>query len=278
MANTSLDSVRLYFQRIKDFPRVTREELVDLIKRIHKGDQKARERMIEGNLRLVISIAKKYHRQDIPFSDLIEEGNIGLMRAVEKFDVKKGYYFSTYASFWINQFIRRFIDSQSRTIRIPEHMLEKLRKWVAEWERFKHELGRNPTQKEMAKRLRVPLYQIQGLLENLELSRGTGSLDAPFSDEDSSATLKDTLSDEGRDAPERVIAVLKLNNHISQALKSLSPKEAAAIRLRFGLGGDGNRTLEESGRIMKLSRERVRQLEGTGLLKLKRIALRLELI
>lgn len=273
----TLDPVKLYFSNIKKIPPITKREIAILIPRIKKGDKNAKKRMIEGNLRLVIPIARKYYKSGISFSDLIEEGNLGLMRAIEKFDIKRGYYFSTYATFWINQHISRYVSSQLKTIRIPEHIIARLRKWLKEYERLKQKLGRTPTPKEIARRLKLSPEDILRLLENLELSKSTASLDMKI-DEDEAVSLSDVISDGGKDDPTTLFKYLRITKQMDAVLNRLSPKEKKTIILRFGLNGGIPHTLEETGKKVKLTRERIRQIEVTAFRKIKQTVMKLQFL
>lgn len=272
-----LDPVKLYFSTIRKIPRITRREIEILSPKIAKGDKNAKKRMIEGNLRLVIPIARKYYKPGISFSDLIEEGNLGLIRSIEKFDIKKGYYFSTYATFWITQYISRYVSTQLKTIRIPEHIMARLRKWLAEFERLKNKLGRKPTPKEIAKRLKLSPDDILRLLENLEVSKKVASLDMKI-DEDQSISLADIISDGGKTDPTIFIKYLKITKQVGVVLDKLSPNEKKVIIMRFGLEEKIPHTLEEAGETMNLSRERVRQIEARAFSKIKQAVLKLRFL
>ena len=196
----SLDAVSLYFRAIKDFPELSREAFNTLWHRANKGDKAAKKELVERNLRLVIPIAKKYYRPGLDFLDIIEEGNLGLMHAIDKFDPKKGFRFSTYGAYWIEQSIRRAIDEQSKTIRIPPHAWEALRRWLREWDSLHGQLVRDPTLTEMASRLHLSARQVKGILDAAEAARGIGSLEAPL-DDDENLTVKDVISDDELYAP-----------------------------------------------------------------------------
>lgn len=271
-----MDPVRLYFSSVKHLPVLRQGEMREMFRRLHRGDRTAKKKLIEGNLRLVISIAKKYYRPDIPFSDLIEEGNLGLIRAVEKYDYRKGYYFSTYASFWIHQYIKRFIDAQSRTIRIPEHMLERMRKWSREYERLRARLGRPPRPEELAKKLDLPMEDVKRVLDSLPLARSGASLDAPVGPDEDADLLSERIAGPRRGEPDAVLQKLKTASQLNRALRTLPDKEWKVVRLRFGLAGEKAHTLEAAGRKLGISRERVRQLEERAFGRLRRILLRAE--
>ncbi|MCK4532807.1 sigma-70 family RNA polymerase sigma factor [bacterium] len=273
----NLDSVRLYFNKVRKIPLIGKDEFKGLCERVEAGDKKAKQRMIEGNLRLVITLAKKFNGQGLSFLDLVEEGNLGLIRAVEKFEYKKGFKFSTYAIWWINQAMKRAIENQTKTIRIPIHTLETIKKWVKTWEKLQRKLGRNPSSKEMSKKLCIPVARIKRIVEATEVSRTIGSLDVPLDDE-MGLFLSDVISDKTKiSSPDKVISSLKLNQQMEEAIQKLKEKQKQVINLRFGLDGEGSRTLQEIGKKMGLSRERVRQIEKVALERLRIIARRLNL-
>jgi RNA polymerase sigma factor (sigma-70 family) len=272
----SLDAVSLYFRAIKDFPELSREAFNTLWHRANKGDRNAKKELVERNLRLVIPIAKKYFRPGLDFLDIIEEGNLGLMHAIDKFDPKKGFRFSTYGAYWIEQSIRRAIDEQSKTIRIPPHAWEALRRWLREWDRLHGQLGRDPTLSEMAARLHLSARQVKGILDAAEAARGIGSLEAPL-DDDENLTVKDVISDDELYAPDRLISLFKLHDELDVALSQLPLRERQILEMRFGLNGE-NQTLEEVGKKLRVSRERIRQLEKRGLERLRRLAQRMGIV
>ena len=272
----SLDAVSLYFRAIKDFPELSREAFNTLWHRANKGDKAAKKELVERNLRLVIPIAKKYYRPGLDFLDIIEEGNLGLMHAIDKFDPKKGFRFSTYGAYWIEQSIRRAIDEQSKTIRIPPHAWEALRRWLRQWDQLHGQLGRDPTLSEMAQKLHLSARQVKGILDAAEAARGIGSLEAPL-DDDENLTIKDVISDDELYAPDRLISLLKLHDELDVAMSQLPLRERQILEMRFGLNGE-NMTLEEVGKKLKVSRERVRQLEKRGLERLRRLAQRMGIV
>lgn len=278
MAAESTDSIVQYFRGIQKLAQVSREEIHQLWKRAIRGDRRAKKRIMEINLRLVIPIAKKYHRQGIEFLDLIEEGNLGLMHAIDKFDPKKGYRFSTYASYWIEQSIRRAVEEQSKTIRIPPHAWEALRKWLKQWDAMHASLGRDPSLGEMAKKMHWTARQVRGVLDAAEAAKGIGSLETPLESEDDNLTVEDMLSESESQSPENLISVLKLHDELQEALREIGDRERMIIELRHGLTGQNPMTLEEVGKKMKLSRERIRQIEERALLRLRRVANRMGLI
>ncbi len=273
----SLDPVTLYFRGIKRLPEVTREEQMDLWKRSKRGDKKASRRIVETNLRLVIPIAKKYYRPGVDFLDLIEEGNLGLMHAVEKFDPKRGFRFSTYAAYWIEQAVRRALDEQSKTIRIPPHALEALRKWLKTWDRMHSSLGRDPTLQEMASKLNLTARQVKSVLDAHEASRSVGSLDTPL-DEDENLFIRDIVTNKQEQGPEQMLTLLRTNDELKRALDMVGERERRILLMRFGLNGKDRMTLEEVGKKLRLSRERVRQLEERGLMRLRRVTQRMGLV
>lgn len=272
----SLDPVSLYFRGLKRLPELSREEFLKQFTKAQKGDKAARERVIEGNLRLVIPIAKKYYRHGIDFLDLIEEGNLGLMHALEKFDPSRGFRFSTYAAYWIEQAIRRAIDEQSKTIRIPPHAWEALRKWLRESDRLHGQLGRTPTSSEVAERLNFSARQVKGIMDAAEAARGIGSLETPL-DEDENLLVKDVISD-NTGSPDQIISFLKQKDEMGSALDKVGERERKVLELRFGMKGKERMTLEEVGKVMKISRERVRQIEERGMQRLRRAAHRMGLL
>jgi len=273
----SLDPVTLYFQGIKGLPAISKDEFEDLWKRAQKNDKVAKKRLIEGNLRLVIPIAKKYYRPGIDFLDLIEEGNLGLMHAVEKFDYTRGFRFSTYAAYWIEQAVRRAIDEQSKTIRIPPHAWEALRKWLKQWDQLHGTFGRDPTLSEMAKKLHLSARQIRGVLDAAEAARGLESLETPL-DDDEDLFIKDIVAEGTEHSPDNVLSELRMKDELDKALGKVGERERQILEMRFGLNGSERMTLEMVGKRLRLSRERVRQLEERGLQRLRRAAQRMGLI
>ncbi|MFH1540427.1 MAG: RNA polymerase sigma factor RpoD/SigA [Elusimicrobiota bacterium] len=273
----TLDPIKLYFTNIGKIPPTTKEEVEFLIPKIRNCCANAKKRMIEGNLRLVIPIARKYHKPGVSFSDLIEEGNLGLIRAIEKFDINRRYRFSTYATFWIAQRISRYVSSQLKTIKIPEHIMAQMKKWLKEYEFLKQKLGRIPIPEETAKKLKLTSGEIAQLLKNLELSKTVISLDMKI-DEDESVSLSDIISDNKNDDPVTLIKYLKITNQIKVVLKKLTPKEKKIIILRFGLDTGIPCTLEKVGKKMNLSRERIRQIEAMAFRKIKNAVMKLQFL
>mgnify|MGYP001041903141 CR=1 FL=1 len=270
----SIDLVKLYFREIEKFPLLDYKELLSLWRRAKRGNSIAKRKIIEGNLRLVIPIVKKYYRPGIDFLDLIEEGNLGLMHAIEKFNPRKGFRFSTYATYWIEQAVKRAIEVQTKTIRIPIHTWESLRKYLREWENLHEKFGRYPTVEEMKQKLHLTTRKIRNIINLLSFSSELASLSAPLR-EDEETSLEDIISETKKEeAPDYLISLIKLHADIDTAIHQLQDKEAKIIRYRYGLLDGKNRTLEAVGKILGLSRERVRQLEKRALEKLKRYAQR----
>ncbi len=258
------DPVRMYLKEIGKISLLTAEDEVSLAKRVEKSDLKAKERLINSNLRLVVSIAKKYVGRGLSLLDLIEEGNIGLMRAVEKFDWRKGYKFSTYATWWIRQAITRAIADQARTIRIPVHMVETINRFIRTSRKLMQELGREPTPEEVAKEMDIDPEKVR---EIIKVSQEPTSLEAPVGEEKDS-TLGDFIPDE-EIRPEDQASVELLKSHLSEVLDTLNDREKKVLRLRFGLEDGRQRTLEEVGREFGVTRERIRQIEAKALRKLR---------
>jgi RNA polymerase sigma factor (sigma-70 family) len=272
----SLDAVSLYFHGVKRLQDVSKEDVSELWRLAKKGDKKAKKRLVESNLRLVIPVAKKYFRSGVDFIDLIMEGNLGLMHAVDKFDPKRGFRFSTYASYWIEQSIRRAYDEQSKLIRIPPHALEALRRWLREWERLRVEHGRSPTIQEMGKKLSLSPRQIRSVVDAHEAAKPVGSLDMPL-DEDENIFIRDMISDRPDQGPERIFSLLRDRSDVNTALKGVSQRERTILEMRYGVTGKEPMTLEEVGKKMRISRERVRQLEERAMARLRRVSHRMGL-
>jgi len=258
------DPVRQYLRDIGKIPLLTAADEIDLAKRAEKNEKKARDRLISANLRLVVSIAKKYVGRGMSLLDLIEEGNIGLMRAVDKYDWRRGYKFSTYATWWIRQAITRAIADQARTIRIPVHMVETINRFNRTQRRMMQELGREPTPEEVAKVLEIDPSKAR---EIVKVSQEPTSLETPVGDEEDSH-LGDFIADQGLQPDEQATREL-LKIHLDEVLDSLSPREKRVLQLRFGLEDGKQRTLEEVGKEFGVTRERIRQIEAKAIRKLK---------
>jgi len=259
------DPVRMYLKEIGNVPLLSTEEEVVLAKKVEAGDEKAKRSLTEANLRLVVSIAKKYVGRGMPFLDLIQEGNMGLMKAVDKFDYTKGYKFSTYATWWIRQAITRGIADTGRTIRVPVHMVETINKTLRMTRTLLQELGREPTPEEVAERLGVPVSRVR---EVLKISRDPVSLDTPIGEEDDSH-LGDFIEDDSALSPADSAAFSMLREELGTALESLTDRERQVVQLRFGLIDGRARTLEEVGKEFNVTRERIRQIEAKALRKLR---------
>ena len=263
------DSVRLYLREIGKIPLLTPEEEADLAQRIVKGDKKAKDKMVEANMRLVVSIAKRYGGRGLDFLDLIQEGNTGLLRAVEKFDPDKGFKFSTYATWWVRQAITRAIADQARTIRIPVHMVETINKVLRTNRKLTSELNREPTNEEIAKELGLEPEKIDYVMR---IKQDIASLDASIGREgdDEDSVLGDFVEDEERDSPEESAANQILKEQLSEIISTLTDREQKIIRLRFGIGGGRLHTLEEVGAEFDVTRECIRQIEAKALSKLRK--------
>ncbi|MGH3102873.1 MAG: RNA polymerase sigma factor RpoD [Gaiellaceae bacterium] len=261
----SLDSLRLYLREIGKVPLLTADQEVYLAKRIERGDMFAKTHMIEANLRLVVSIAKSYLGRGLSFLDLIQEGSLGLIRAVEKFDYRKGYKFSTYATWWIRQAVTRAIADKARTIRIPVHMVEKLNKVVHIERQLVQRLGREPRPDEIAEELEMTTEEVREILRMAQLPV---SLEKPIGEEEESS-LGDFVPDEQAESPFDTASLSLRREDIENALASLPERERQVIELRFGLSGEQPRTLEEVGREFGVTRERIRQIENNTLKKLE---------
>ena len=259
------DPVRMYLKEIGRVPLLTAEEEVDLARRMEAGDESARHRLEEANLRLVVSIAKRYVGRGMLFLDLIQEGNLGLLKAVEKFDYSKGYKFSTYATWWIRQAITRAIADQARTIRIPVHMVETINKYIRVSRQLLQELGRDPTPEEIAKHMGLSALRVR---EIMKIAQEPVSLETPIGEEEDSH-LGDFIEDEAALDPADAASMMLLKEQIADVLKTLAPREAEVLRLRFGLEDGRSRTLEEVGQSFGVTRERIRQIEAKALRKLR---------
>jgi len=262
---TLTDPVRMYLKEIGRIPLLIAEEEINLAQRVEKGEKKARSKLIQSNLRLVVSIAKRYLGRRMNFLDLIQEGNQGLMRAVEKYDWRRGYKFSTYATWWIRQAITRAIADQARTIRIPVHMVETINKLSQTARRMTQELGREVTKEELAEKMELTPQRVQ---EIFKIAQETTSLEKPVGDEDDSF-LGDFIQDTSQPSPYDSASKQFLKENINEVFQTLSEREAKVLKMRFGLSGYRSMTLEEVGKEFGVTRERIRQIEAKALRKLK---------
>ena len=252
------DPVRMYLREIGKIPLLTYEEELDLAQKVLEGDEEAKKKLSESNLRLVVSIAKKYVGRGMLFLDLIQEGNMGLIKAVEKFDYKKGYKFSTYATWWIRQAITRAIADQARTIRIPVHMVETINKLIRTSRLLLQRLGREPSPEEIAEELEMPVEKV---MEIQKIAQDPVSLETPIGEEDDSH-LGDFIQDDDSPAPQDAAAYTMLKEQLEEVMGTLTPREAKVLKLRFGLEDGKARTLEEVGKEFDVTRERIRQIEA----------------
>lgn len=259
------DPVRMYLKEIGKVPLLSSEEEIDLANRIEQGDQRAKKKLAEANLRLVVSIAKRYVGRGMLFLDLIQEGNLGLIKAVEKFDYRKGFKFSTYATWWIRQAITRAIADQARTIRIPVHMVETINKLIRVQRQLLQELGRDPFPEEISKVMDLPVDKVR---EIQKIAQEPVSLETPIGEEEDSH-LGDFIPDDDALAPVEAAAFTMLKEQLINVLDTLTPREEKVLRLRFGLDDGRARTLEEVGKEFNVTRERIRQIEAKALRKLR---------
>ena len=259
------DPVRMYLREIGRIPLLSYDEELELAKKVLAGDEAAKQKLAESNLRLVVSIAKKYVGRGMLFLDLIQEGNMGLIKAVEKFDYTKGYKFSTYATWWIRQAITRAIADQARTIRIPVHMVETINKLIRTSRHLLQQLGREPTPEEIAKEMEIPVEKV---VEIQKIAQDPVSLETPIGEEDDSH-LGDFIQDDDSPAPQDAAAYTLLREQLEEVMKTLTPREAKVLKLRFGLEDGKSRTLEEVGKEFNVTRERIRQIEAKALRKLR---------
>lgn len=259
------DPVKIYLKEIGRVPLLTSEEEIELAKKIQQGDKEAKKRLAEANLRLVVSIAKRYGGRGMSFLDLIQEGNLGLIKAVEKFDYTKGFKFSTYATWWIRQSITRAIADQARTIRIPVHMVETITKVNKASSTLLHQNGKDPTAEEIAEELDMPVDKVR---EIMRIAQDPVSLETPIGEEEDSH-LGDFIPDENAPEPTEAASQVLLKEQIDQVLGTLTEREEKVLRLRFGLEDGRSRTLEEVGQMFNVTRERIRQIEAKALRKLR---------
>ena len=259
------DPVRMYLKEIGRVPLLSAEEEVELAKRMEQGDEEAKKKLAEANLRLVVSIAKRYVGRGMLFLDLIQEGNLGLIKAVEKFDYGKGFKFSTYATWWIRQAITRAIADQARTIRIPVHMVETINKLIRVSRQLLQELGRDPTPEEIAAAMEIPVERVR---EIQKVAQEPVSLETPIGEEEDSH-LGDFIEDEDAPAPAEAASYILLKEQLESVLDTLTPREEKVLRLRFGLDDGRSRTMEEVGQEFGVTRERIRQIEAKALRKLR---------
>ncbi len=267
LTDISADSIQMYLREIGKVPLLTPDEEIMYAKRKEKGDMEARRKLVESNLRLVVSIAKKFTGRSLTLLDLIQEGNIGLFRAVDKFDYRKGYKFSTYATWWIRQAVTRALADQSRTIRIPVHMVETINRFQQVQRRLIQDLGREPLPEEIASEMGEELDKIRHIIK---ISQETVSLETSVGDDgdDNDSTLGDFIEDVKTISPDRVAALQLLKNHVTSIIKDLSPREQRILEMRFGLSDGIAHTLEEVGQEFGVTRERIRQIEAKALEKI----------
>ncbi len=261
------DSVRLYLREIGKIPLLTAEEELALAQRVVSGEKKAKDEMAEANMRLVVSIAKRYVGRGLDLLDLIQEGNTGLLRAVEKFDPDKGFKFSTYATWWIRQAITRAIADQARTIRIPVHMVETINKLLRTQRRLTQELNREPTNEEIAKEMEIDVEKVEHIMK---IKQDISSLDASVRDDEEDSVLADFIEDEDTITPEESATNQLLKEHVKDMLGALTEREQKILKLRFGLEDGKSHTLEEVGQEFSVTRERIRQIEAKALAKLRK--------
>ncbi len=266
LGDISTDSIQMYLREIGKVPLLKTEEEMSLARRKEIGDQEAAQRLMVANLRLVVSIAKKFVGKNLSLADLIQEGNIGLMRAVEKFDPSKGYKFSTYATWWIRQAVTRALADQSRTIRIPVHMVETINRYQQVARQLIQDLGREPLPEEIASEMGENVEKIRNLIQ---ISQDTVSLDTSVGDEDEDSVLEDFIEDFKNVSPDRAAALQLLREYVKEAIKDLLPREQKILEMRFGLSDGVSHTLEEVGEEFGVTRERIRQIEAKALEKVQ---------
>ena len=272
MENESLDSVNEYFKHLGQVTQeLNREEIAALWKRIKQGDKEAKNKMMELNLRLVIPTAKRFQRPGMDLMDLIEEGNLGLLQAIDKFEPEKGYRFSTYAVYWIEQYIRKYIEEQSGSIKIPSHAWGNLKKWFRAWNNLKEANGRDPSLNEMAQELNLTARQVKSIMDTLSAAKGVDSLTSLVHDEEE-LTLEDMISDDGKGNPHDVFLQTENQETIKKSMELLTPRDREILIMRYGLADNEPKTLGEVAEKLGLSRERVRQIEERAVMTLRRAA------
>ena len=269
MESKELDSVNEYFKHLgKISQEIDREEMARLWKLVKKGDQAAKHRIMEMNLRLVVPTAKRFQRPGMELMDLIEEGNLGLMQAIEKYDPRKGYRFSTYATYWIEQYVRRYIEEQSGAIKIPSHAWGNLKRWFRAWNELKEANGREPSLREMAEELNLTARQVASIMDTLSAAKGVDSLTSLVRDEDE-MTLEEIISDDGKGNPHDAFVFSEDQKNVQQGLEDLDERDREIVALRYGLDDNSPKTLGEVAEMLGLSRERVRQIEDRAIRALR---------
>jgi len=278
LSDINIDSTNQYIRKISTIDhKISREESHELWKRVKRGDRRAKQRILELNLKLVIPIAKRFLYPGADLMDLVEEGNLGLLHAIDKFDPSRGFRFSTYACYWIEQCVRRSVEENSKSIRIPPHAWTALRKWLKQWDNMHGKLGRDPTMTEMAKQMHWNANQVRTAINASEVVTGMSSMDAPLTGENED-TMGDTMKDSDSARPENLISILRLHDELKTALVEIGERERMIVEYRYGLSGRTPMTLNDIGKKLNLSRERVRQIEERALLRLRRVASRMGLI
>jgi RNA polymerase primary sigma factor len=261
MEEKNIDSVNEYFKSVSDFvKKIDRNEEVSLWKKAKKGDKNARERLLQMHLRLVVPTAKRFCRRGVEFMDLIEEGNLGLLQAIDKFDPARGYRFSTYAIHWIEQYIRRAVEEQSGTIKIPSHAWDNLRAWSKAWDALKEKLGREPSLKEMSVKMNISARQVRSILDTLNAAYSVDSISSAVNEEED-ITLEDTLTDVGKGNPDYLLTNSSFNTELLAILDGINPRDKEILIMRYGINSENIMTLSEVSRKLGISRERVRQIE-----------------